>query len=193
MQILITPEDIIRRCLWLDYKRFCLKDKNEEDIKTIIEENKPVILTEEDAYVIGLLKIVETPNLVHRLKEHMDDVLKVRSNIFNNKLYIIKSVAIKEISTFVQRFPDGFKAPFEYKKGIEDLKSFSIKIFGEVDKIPTQAFQSGDKTYTYVSSNIVKNIVDEKDKEKDKEKEREREREQEREVILAARAEKNPC
>ena len=170
MQILITPEDIIRRCLWLDYKRFCLKEKNEEEIKRIIEENKPVALKEEDAYVIGLLKIVETPNLVHRLKEHMDEVLKIRSNIFNNKLYIIKSVALKEIGQFVQRFPEGFKAPFEYKKGIEDLKVFSEKIYIDVDKLPTQNYQNGDKTYTYISSNSVKDIVDEKNKEKDKDK-----------------------
>jgi hypothetical protein len=174
MQILITPEDIIRRCLWLDYKRFCLKEKNEEELRNIIEENNPVALKEEDAYVIGLLKIVETPNLVHRLKEHMDEVLKIRSNIFNNKLYIIKSVALKEIGQFVQRFPDGFKAPFEYKKGIEDLKLFSEKIYIDVDKLPTQTFQNGDKTYTYVSSNNVKDIVDEKSKDKDKDKDKDK-------------------
>lgn len=162
MQILITPEDIIKRCLWSDYKRFCLKGKSEDNILIIIEENKPVALKEEDAYVIGLLKIVETPNLVHRLKEHMDDVLKIRSNIFNNKLYIIKSVALKEISQFVLRFPPTFKAPFEYKKGIEDLRIFSENIYKDVDKLPTQTFQNGDKTYTYVSSNNVKDIVDEK-------------------------------
>jgi len=171
MQILITPEDIIRRCLWLEYKRFCL-DKgsklSEEDIKKIIQENKPVVLNEEDAYVIGLLKVVETPNLVHRLKEHMDDVLKGRSNIFNNKLYIIKSVALKEISTFVARFPEDFKPPFEYKKGIEDLKEFSTRIYCEVDKLQTHPFTSGDKVYTYVPSNSVKTIVDDKDKEKEK-------------------------
>lgn len=170
MQILITPEDIIRRCLWLDYKRFCLKEKGEEELREVIEENKPFILKEEDAYVIGLLKIVETPNLIHRLKDHIDEVLKIRSNIFNNKLFIIKSIALKEIGQFVQKFPEGFKAPFEYKKGIEDLKVFSEKIYGEVDKLPTQAFQKGDKTYIYVSSNGVKNIIDEKDKEKEKNK-----------------------
>ena len=41
MQIIITPEDIIKRCLWLEYKRFCLKDKDDGETKKIIEENKP--------------------------------------------------------------------------------------------------------------------------------------------------------
>lgn len=173
MQILITPEDIIKRCLWLDYKRFCLKDtRNEEEIRRIIEENKPIALDEDDAFVIGLLKIVETPNLVHRLKFHMGEVLRDRSNIFNNKLFIIKSVALKEISQFVQRFPDAFKPSFEYKKGISDLKEFSEKIYAEVDKLPTQTYVKDEKSYVYVSSNSVKDIVEEKNKDKDKDKER---------------------
>jgi len=174
MQILITPDDIIRRCLYLEYKRFCLKDKTEEEIKKLIDENNPTVLKEEDAYVIGLLKVVDTPNIVHRFKEHMNEILKIKSNIFNNKLFIVKSVVLKEISSFKLRFPEGFKAPFEYKNGIEELNLFVDKVYLEVDKIPTQAFQSQDRTYTYVSSNAVKDIVDEKDKEK-KEKERERE------------------
>jgi len=159
MQILVTPEDIIKRCLWLEYKRFCLKNKSDEDIKQIIEENLLVPLKEEDAYVIGLLKVIETPNLIHRLKEHMGEVLKIKSNIFNNKLFIIKSVALKEISQFVMGFPSDFKASFEYKKGIEDLKIYSDKIYSEVDGLPTSLFQIGDKTNTYISSNSVKDIL----------------------------------
>jgi len=164
MQILITPEDIIKRCLWTDYKRFCLKGKTDEELNRIIEENQPISLKEEDAYVIGLLKVVETPNLVHRLKEHIDEVLKIKSNIFNNKLYIIKSVALKDIGQFKQRFPEAFKASFEYKKGIEELKIFSDKIYNEVDNLPTSNFQRGDKIYTHISSNAVKDIIDEKNK-----------------------------
>lgn len=164
MQILVTPDDIIKRCLWLEYKKFCLRNKTDDEIKLIIQENKPVILSEDDAYVIGLLKVVETPNLSHRLKEHILETLKIRSNIFNNKLYIIKSIALKEISQFINRFPDEFKAPFEYKTGIDNLKDFSEKVYLKVDKLPTYPFQIGDKTYIHISSNSVKDIVESKDK-----------------------------
>jgi len=159
MQILITPEDIIKRCLWSDYKRFCLKDKTTEEINNIIENNDPFILEEDDAYVVGLLKIVETPNLKHRFKEHIDEILKIKSAIFNNKLFIIRSVIIKEVSTFKDRFPDKYKAPFEYKTGIEELKEFSDRIYEEVDKLPIHSFQNNDKVYNYVSSNQVKSIL----------------------------------
>jgi hypothetical protein len=79
---------------------------------------------------------------------------------------------LKEISSFKHRFPESFKAPFEYKSGIEELKIFSDKIYVDVDKLPTQTYQNQDKTYTYVSSNSIKDLIDEKDKDKkDKEKE----------------------
>ena len=176
MQILITPEDIIRRCLFLEYKRFCLEKsgkKSEDELRKIIEENKPTVLNEEDAFVIGLLKVVDTPNLVHRFKFHMGEVLKDRSNIFNNKLFIIKSVALKEIGQFIQRFPNEYKAPFEYKKGIEEVKTFSAKVYSDVDKLPTSTFQNpgGDRTYTYISSNSVKDIVFPKKEKENKEDE----------------------
>ena len=164
MQILITPDDIIKRCLWSDYKRFCLRDKTNEEINKIIEDDSVVVLSEDDAYVIGLLKIVETPNLTHRFKDHIDDILKIRSTIYNNKLYIIRSVIIKEISSFKERFPDNFKASFEYKAGIEELKTFSNRILDEAEKLPTHNFQNQDRIYTYVSSNQVKNLIDEKTK-----------------------------
>jgi hypothetical protein len=159
MQILITPNDIIKRCLWLEYKRFCLKDKNEREINELIQEDTPVILSEEDSYVIGLLKIVETPNIVHRFKEHIEDILKVKSNIFNNKLYISRLVIMKEISTFKNRFPDSYKPPFEYKSGIEEVKIFSDKIYDEVDKLETSSFPSNDKIIICVSSNSVRNLL----------------------------------
>jgi len=162
MNIMITPEDIIKRCLWTDYRRFCLKDKTTIEINYIIENNSPVILSEEDAYVIGLLKIIETPNLMHRFKEHIGEVLKIKSSIYNNKLYIVKSIIIKEISSFKDRFPEKFKAPFEYKTGIDDLIVLSNKILDEVEKLQIYSFQNQNKIYTYVSSNQVKNLIDDK-------------------------------
>ena len=63
MQIIISPNDIIQRCLWDKYKKFCLHEKDEKEIEKIIESNKPVSLNENDAYVIGLLKVIETDNL----------------------------------------------------------------------------------------------------------------------------------
>jgi hypothetical protein len=160
MQILITPSDIIKRCLFLEYKRFILKDMKEDEIKNIVLEDKPIILKEDDAYVIGLLKIVETPNLIHRFKEHIEEVLKIRSNIVDNKLYIKVNDILREIINFKNCFPDYFITSFEYKKGIDELKNFIDKLYPEVEKSTITKIPNKDgKIIEYYLSNVVKNLL----------------------------------
>jgi hypothetical protein len=167
MQILVTPSDIIKRCLWLEYKRFCLKDKKEEELKSIVFDDSPIILKEEDAYVIGFLKVVETPNLVHRFKDHIEEYLKIKSFISNNRLYIKLVDILKEVSTFKECFPDYFNPPFEYKKGIDDLKNFIDKIYPEIEKLTIIKLPNKEgKIIDHVSSNSVKSLLYPKTKDK---------------------------
>jgi len=173
MNILVTPSDLIKRCLWLEYRRYFLTDpdpitgkrklKQQEEITRIIQEDKPMVLKEEDAFVIGLLKVVETPHIVYRFKDHIEDYLKIKSTIINNKLWILKNIILKEIITFKDCFPDEYNAPFEYKKGIEDMKNFVDNLYSEIEKIePTKIPDKDGKLKDYVSSNQVKNILTDK-------------------------------
>ena len=167
MQILVTPSDIIKRCLWLEYKRFCLKEKKEEELKNLVLDDKPIMLKEDDAYVIGLLKVVETPNLVHRFKDHTEEFLKIRSTIMNNKLYIRSSDILKDILGFKECFPEYFNPSFEYKKGIDDLRNFIDKFYPEVEKLPiTKIANKEGKLIDHYPSNSVRNLLYPKSKEK---------------------------
>jgi len=173
MQILVTPSDLIKRCLWLEYQRYFLTDqdlttgkrklKSKDEITRIIQEDKPMVLKEDDAFVIGLLKVVETPNVVHRFKDHIEEYLTIKSIITNNRLWILKSIILKEIISFKYCFPDEYNPPFEYKKGIEDLKKFVDDLYAIVEKIePTKIPDKEGKMKEYVSSNQVKNLLTEK-------------------------------
>ena len=168
MQILVTPSDIIKRCLWLEYKRFCLKDKKDEELKNLVLDDKPIMLKEDDAYVIGLLKVVETPNLVHRFKDHTEGFLTNRSIINSNKLYIRIYDILNYVSTYKDCFPDYFNPPFEYKKGIDDLKNFIDKIYPEIEKLPIIKIpnKKDGKLVDHYSSNSVKNLLYPKSKDK---------------------------
>ena len=173
MQILVTPSDLIKRCLWLGYQRYFLtapdpitgkrKLKSKEQITKFIQEDKPMVLKEEDAFVIGLLKVVETSNIVHRFKDHIEEYLKIRSTIINNRLWIFKNLILKEIITFKDCFPDEYNPPFEYKKGIEDLKKFIDNLYAGIDKIEATKIPDKDgRMKDYVSSNQVKNMLSDK-------------------------------
>lgn len=156
MIITIQPSDLIKRCLWNEYKKYCLVEKSDNEINNIIIDDKPFIISEEDAYVIGLLKIVETDNLVHRFKLHIDDLLKVRSNLFDNKLFINRNLILSDIKEFKNRFPDSFKPSFEYKLSIEELNLFIDKVFIKIDNLKVYNKILNDKNYSFVLSNDVK-------------------------------------
>lgn len=160
MIINVTPSDIIKRCLWTEYKDFCLSDFNEDEIKKIIEEDESIILSEEDSYFIGLLKIIETDNLVHRFNQNIEDYLKIKSIIYGGRLYIYKSAILREIKSFKDRFPEYYKPSFEYRKGIDDLLVHIEKIYNYVCELEEHEITISDKNVICYQSNLVKKCLD---------------------------------
>lgn len=159
MQIIVTPSDIIQRCLWDKYKKFCLFDKAEDDIKKMIDDNKPFHLNEEDAYAIGLLKVIETDNLVHRFNENILDSLQIKSNIIKDELYINKTTISKEISTYLEKFPEYYKAPFNYKQSIHELKNYIQVIEGKMNSLEIVNVKQKDKIFVYYKSKDVRKCL----------------------------------
>jgi len=160
MQIIVTPECIIKRCLFTKYKKFVLKDMSKEEIDNWVVDNKPEVISENDAYVIGLLKIIETENLIHRFNLFIEDFLKIKSTINDNKVIINKSSLLKEILEFKDMFPESFIPNKAYMEGITDMKKYVVDVYEQVEKFETlQIPQKDGKIYTYVSSSDVQKIV----------------------------------
>lgn len=159
MQIIVTPNDIIQRCLWDRYKKFILYEKQEEEIKKVVEENKPFSLSEEDAYVIGLLKIIETDNLIHRFNEIILDILQIKSNIIQDELYIHKSTINREINNYMNKFPEYYKPTFNYKQAIEELKSYIKEVDNKITEIEVFNVKIKDKIHIYYRSKDIRKCL----------------------------------
>jgi hypothetical protein len=159
MQIIITPNDIIQRCLWDKYKKFIVYEKSEEDLKKIVEENKPFSLSEEDAYVIGLLKIIETDNLVHRFNETVLDILQIKSNVINDELYINKTTITKEVSAYTSKFPEYYKPPFNYRQAIDELKTYVETVDKEIGGLEIINVKNKDKIFAYFRSKDIRKCL----------------------------------
>jgi hypothetical protein len=171
MIITLTPEDVIKRCLWLEYKKFVLKDKNEKEIEELVKKNEPFTLNEEDAYVIGLLKIVETDNLVHRFKLHINNLLEDRSTVqeikknkkSEKRVLINKSILLRECLSFKDRFPHYYLADKMYQKNIEELKTYVNDKYKKLEKLETVVLTLNiggqSKKITYLFSNEVSKLV----------------------------------
>jgi hypothetical protein len=160
MQIIITPNDIIERCLWDKYKKFVLFNKTEHDIKMMVDENLAIPISEEDAYAIGLLKIIETDNLIHRFNENMLDTLQIKSNIINDELFINKNSILKEINSYLNKFPEYFKPKFNYKKAIEELKEYISKIEAKVSSLEERPVKQKEKIFIYLNSKDIRKCLD---------------------------------
>ncbi len=159
MQIIVTPNDIIQRCLWDKYKKFIIYEKNEDDFKKIVEENKPFSLSEEDAYVIGLLKIIETDNLVHRFNENILDILQIKSNVIDDELYINKTIITKEVSAYISKFPEYYKPPFNYRQAIDELKKYIETVDKEIGELEIINVKNKDKIFAYFRSKDVRKCL----------------------------------
>lgn len=160
MILTLTIDDIIKRCLWSDYKRFVLKDKSEIEIQQIVKENKPVSLTENDAYAIGLLKVIETDNLIHRFIVHMKDVINIKSSIFEKNVYLSVKIVENELESFKKRFPDYWNSDIVYKNSIEDLIIFITKLQYDIKSIEIYEFKVKDKKVRYYASKDIKKIIE---------------------------------
>jgi hypothetical protein len=160
MQIILTPNDIIERCLWDKYFKFVLYNKTENEIKTFIEENSPITISEEDAYAIGLLKIIETDNLIHRFNENIIEILQIKSNIINNDLFINKNVIMKELTTYMYKFPIYYKPAFNYKKAIEELDKYIKMIEENVNKLEIVTTKQKDKIFNFINSKDIRKCLE---------------------------------
>jgi hypothetical protein len=62
MKIVLCAEDIVKRCLWDTFTYYIVG--SEKEAEKILKENKEFERSERDAIVIGLLKVMETDNLI---------------------------------------------------------------------------------------------------------------------------------
>ena len=160
MILTLTPEDIIRRCLWSDYKRFVLKDKSEQEIQTLVRENKPIVLSENDAYAIGLLKVIETDNLIHRFNVHMREMINIKSTIFDKNVFISVRIVETELENFRKRFPEYWDADKIYLMSIQELNEYITKLQSIITTFEIFEFKVKEKKIRYFQSKDIKKLID---------------------------------
>lgn len=160
MIITIKPDDIIKRGLWCDYKKFILKDKSDDEIIKFVTDNNSMVINENDAYVIGLIKVIETDNLIHRFNVTIQDILQIKSNIFDDGIYINKNLIYREVTTYKNRFPSYWESDINYKKAVILLFDYIDKIKTKLDNIESFIYTNKDKEYEFLDVKQVTKTLD---------------------------------
>ena len=157
MNIKVTPEDLVRRCLWDHYVYYVVGSDKEGE--KILKENKEFEMSERDALVIGLLKVIETDNLIHKFNSYLVDFLANKS-INNNSQVLIRKKALEIfVDKFLDKFPDYWIPNSVYKQSLSELVDYIDDFKIKIEKLDVQKVSDQFGTYEFVVSNNVKKLL----------------------------------
>lgn len=157
MTITVLPEDLIKRCVWDHYVYYVLGSDKEGE--KILKENKEFEITEKDALVIGLLKTIETENLIHKFNTYVVDLLSNKSINNNQQTLLRKRTLETSVDKFLDKFPDYWTPDLVFKKSLIDLVDY-IDIFKKnIEKLDIIKVTDQMGTYDFFVSNNVKKLL----------------------------------
>ena len=159
MKILVYPEDLIKRCVWDHYVYYVLGSDKEGE--KILKENIEFEISERDAVVIGLSKVIETENLIHKFNTYIVDILtnkSVNSAQISEKAQVLirKKTLEIAIDKFLDKFPDYWTPDVIYKKSLIDLVDYINKFKKNIEKLEIYKISDQFGTYEFFISNNVK-------------------------------------
>ncbi len=157
MNIKVTPEDLVRRCVWDHYVYYVVGSDKEGE--KILKENKEFEISERDALVIGLLKVIETDNLIHKFNSYLVDFLANKSINNNNQVLIRKKALEIFVDKFLDKFPDYWVPNSVYKQSLSELVDYIDEFKVKIEKLDIQKVSDQFGTYEFVVSNSVKKLL----------------------------------
>jgi len=157
MKIEICAEELIKRCLWDNYVHYIVG--SEKEAEKILKENKTIGLSERDALVIGLLKVIETNNLIHKFNTYVMEFLTNKSIKEKDNLLLRKKAFDYSIDKFLDKFPDYWEPSIDYTKSLKELVEYIDGIKSEVEKLEIHTIVDKNVTYEFYNSNSVKKML----------------------------------
>jgi hypothetical protein len=158
MTIKIYPEDIVKRCLWDHYVYYILGGSDKEAEK-ILKENTEIEVSEKDALVIGLLKVIETDNLIHKFNGYVMELLTNKSLKEKELLLVRKKALDAALDKFVDKFPDYWEPNSGYRKGLLELVEYVENIKKDVEGLEIHKIVDKNVTYEFYNSNNVRKLL----------------------------------
>jgi hypothetical protein len=156
MQIKVYPEDLIKRCVWDSYVYYVVG--SEKEAQKILEENKEMEISERDALVIGLLKVIETDNLIHKFNTYVVEVLTNKS-IKEKELLIRKKTFDLALDKFLDKYPDYWIPSSVWSKSLKELVEYINNMKIKLDKLEIHKIVDKNITYEFYSSNSIKKLL----------------------------------
>lgn len=157
MQIKVYPIDLIKRCVWDSYVYYVVG--SDKEAQKILEENQEIEMSERDALVIGLLKVIETDNLIHKFNTHIVEILSNKSTASSGKLLIRKKVLDSAVDKFLDKFPDYWVPSPNWSKSLKELVEYINSIKKDIEGLEVHTIVDKNFTVEFYGSNNVKKLL----------------------------------
>lgn len=157
MRILVKPSDIVKRCMWDSYTYYILG--SEKDAEKILTEDKEFEMSERDALVMGLLKTIETPNLIHKFNDYIIHTLTNKSVKNANDLLIKRKSIETAIEKFYEKFPDYWVPGDSWTNSLTDMYKYIEEVKSGIDKLEITKLTDKYGTYEFYSTNSIKKLL----------------------------------
>ncbi len=157
MKIQILPEELVKRCLWDSYVYYVLGSEKEGE--RILKENNEIDLSEKESLIIGLLKVIETDNLIFKFNTYIVELLTNKSSKVNEYLLIRKKTMDSAVDKFLDKFPDYWTPNSFYIKALKDLVEYIDTFKVEVEKLEIHKVVDKNITYEFYNSATIKKML----------------------------------
>jgi hypothetical protein len=157
MEIKIFAEDIVKRCLWDTYVYYVVG--SEKEAEQILKENKEIIISERDSLIIGLLKVIETDNLIFKFNNFVVELLTNKSSKVNEYSLIRKRTFDYAVDKFLDKFPDYWTPNSSYIKSLKELVGYIDNFKLEIDKLEIHKVVDKNITYEFYNSATIKKLL----------------------------------
>lgn len=154
MQILIKPDELVKCGVWDAYSYYIVGD--EKKSQEILKENSTFEISTRDALVIGLLKVIETSNLVHRFNQFVADYLNSKSQKQGKLLLVRKKGLLSLTEKFQNKYPDYWNPDIDYAKGLSELNEYINSFKESIEELEVHKITDQFGTHDFVNSNNVK-------------------------------------
>jgi hypothetical protein len=157
MKILIRPSDIIKRCLWDSFSYYVVG--SEKEAEKLLKDDAEFELSERDAIVIGLLKVMETDNLVHRFNDYMVHFLTIKSIKEKDDVIVRKKSVEVAIEKFIDKFPKYWEAPLNYVNSLKELNKYIDSLKSKIDELEVIKLTIQNMPQEVYISNSVRKLL----------------------------------
>lgn|SRR5574344_1929789 len=158
MTIRVKPSDIVKYCLWDKYVYFVL-NSNTKEAEELLTKDEEMELSEQDAYIIGLLRVMITTNIVHKFNMYMIECLANKSTKEDDVLYIKKKIFEYAIDTFMSNFPSYYHYDVVWQKAIDDCEKYIADLKENIKTLKVYSATDDNVETEFYSVNNVKKLL----------------------------------